>query len=225
MSEPKVRTQAELRPHLDSLLQSCKEDPRYVQLMDLLDFLDQKSCFWMAPASGGYHNAFIGGLADHSIKVAETAMKLRNLLAPELPAFSVIVCGLFHDLGKIGAITDHNEPLYVDNLLKSGDRSDAKPFKHNDQLMSMDQGTRTLRIVEKFIDLKEAEAQTLRYDDGLYVPENRTVWQTHHYTPLLLLVAFADNWQGIIVEDPEKHPITEHLGAPFSLKDWHMRSR
>lgn len=54
----------------------------------------QESSFATARCYG--HHKYKGGLVDHSLEVYEI-MKREN---PELPEESVIICALFHDLGK-----------------------------------------------------------------------------------------------------------------------------
>jgi len=68
----------------------------------LIDFLENKSDYFWAPASVKYHNAFPGGLIAHSLNVYETmtGLKERNNL-DILPDESIAICGLLHDLGKV----------------------------------------------------------------------------------------------------------------------------
>lgn len=63
--------------------------------------------FFEAPASTRFHGAYAGGLAEHSLNVYTEAMvlrelqiKLRSELAPRLPADSVAIAALLHDVCK-----------------------------------------------------------------------------------------------------------------------------
>ena len=94
---------------------------------DLLDKMDEMG-FFTAPASGGNHLHMEGGLAQHSLNVAEAAEKIGlALLGAEnynRIHNSIMTCALLHDLGKCG---DWGKALYVENILKTGKRSEAKP--------------------------------------------------------------------------------------------------
>jgi hypothetical protein len=62
----------------------------------------------------------------------------------------------------------------------------------------MDIASRSLFIVSKFIDLTEEEAQAIRYHDGQYIDENKSV--AHKETKLTRLLQYADNWAGGVLE-------------------------
>ncbi|MDP2767009.1 MAG: hypothetical protein Q8O41_06120 [Candidatus Methanoperedens sp.] len=49
---------------------------------------------------------------------------------------------------------------------------------------------RILYLVSQYIPLSDAEAQTIAYHDGMYVPEGRLV--THTEYPLLMLLHCTD---------------------------------
>ena len=62
------------------------------------------SQFFTSPASTKYHNAFEGGLVDHSLNVYYNLKSLVNAkhLTEEIPEESIIICGLLHDISKMG---------------------------------------------------------------------------------------------------------------------------
>lgn len=64
----------------------------------------EKSRIMTCPASTrtDYHGAFPGGLVDHSLRVVKLMSELNKAYGVELPSKSLIVTGLFHDIGKIG---------------------------------------------------------------------------------------------------------------------------
>jgi hypothetical protein len=57
---------------------------------------------------------------------------------------------------------------------------------------------RSLRLISQFIPLSEEEAQAIVYHDGQYVEENRII--AHREEPLTLLLSYADNWVGCVLE-------------------------
>lgn len=67
----------------------------------LLDWIEQKTDFFTAPASTKYHLAFRGGLARHSLNVYELLSgKVASGLL-EIKKETVIITSLLHDLCKV----------------------------------------------------------------------------------------------------------------------------
>jgi hypothetical protein len=70
----------------------------------------------LAPASTkrDYTCCHPGGLVEHSLRVLQNAAKLRQVynLTDSVSSQSVVLCSLFHDIGKVGT---ENKEYYVDN--------------------------------------------------------------------------------------------------------------
>ena len=81
----------------------------------LCDFAENETEYLTAPASSRFHLCKESGLLEHSLNVAETMLKMKSTLAPEISDDSCIVTALFHDLGKAGM---PNSPLYIKNISK-----------------------------------------------------------------------------------------------------------
>lgn len=168
--------------------------------VDLLcEYLEQIG-FFTAPASGGNHSNGEGGLAEHSLNVLFTAEKIGVGLYGGADYNkihnSVTIAALLHDVGKCG---DRGKAMYVPNVLKSGKVSEAKPWKHNKELLDPDDhAVRSLEIINRFIDLTEDERHAIRFHDGLYVTANYGV--KGHETPLYLIIHAADMWASHVIE-------------------------
>lgn len=152
--------------------------------------------FYTAPCSGSYHSAYEGGLLVHSVIVTDTMLRLREVIAPEIPVESCIIAGMFHDVGKAGYF---GKPNYVPNILKGGKVSDSKPFKSNDDRLNIPHQVASLHIVSKFIPLTEEESFAILFHNGLYTPDGRAIQGNE--TPLMLLLHFADMWASRFIED------------------------
>ena len=76
------------------LLKTVKRDG----IEDLINFLEN-SDFFTAPASTKYHNAFAGGLAQHSLNVYNNLVEITK--DKGFDKESLIVCALLHDICKI----------------------------------------------------------------------------------------------------------------------------
>lgn len=167
---------------------------------DLLAYMEQIG-FFEAPASGGNHLHVKGGLAEHSLNVYKTAHSMAvSLLGKKYDELmvSITIVSLLHDLGKCG---DYGKKLYVENVLKSGNVSDAKPYKRNPDLLPVDHATRSLCIINRFIDLTEQEEFAIRFHDGLYETANYGLKGSE--TPLYIILHTADLWSSHIIETQE----------------------
>jgi 23S rRNA maturation-related 3'-5' exoribonuclease YhaM len=63
--------------------------------------------FLTAPASFRVtcHNCCVGGLADHSLRVYNNMVTLAKSFGEDLDRDSIILVALFHDLGKVGSLS------------------------------------------------------------------------------------------------------------------------
>jgi hypothetical protein len=73
----------------------------------VVDYLENKSDYFTAPASTAFHGNYSGGLAEHSLNVYKVAMKvkaamldLKPELANRLSDESIAIVALLHDLCK-----------------------------------------------------------------------------------------------------------------------------
>ncbi len=172
---------------------------RKEQFDKLMDFLESKTEWMRSPASTRFHLCEEMGLLAHSVNVAETLLKLKELLAPDIPDESCVITGLLHDLGKAGV---PGKPQYLPNEPSEkqkmyGYRA-TYPYRFNTDLVYLSVPVRSLYIVSRFINLSETEAQAIVYHDGQYVEDNRS--SASREEPLTLLLQYADNWSGFVLE-------------------------
>jgi len=160
-----------------------------------IEFLETQTTWLTAPASTRFHLSEEKGLLKHSVSVAENLLKLRNLLAPEIPDESCIIVGLFHDVGKGGM---PGKPYYLPNSDQEQVKNRGIHYIINSDLVHIDLPTRSLYLVARYINLTEDEIQAIRYHDGQYIAENRSV--AHKETKLARLLQYADNWTGGVLE-------------------------
>jgi len=71
----------------------------------LIDYL-LESDYFTAPASTRFHSVSPGGLVQHSLNVTREFSRENALWQKPIPQDSVIICGLLHDLCKVGAYTE-----------------------------------------------------------------------------------------------------------------------
>ena len=181
------------KKEIETLLRSTKRDG----IEELLNYME-KAGFYNAPASTKYHGATEGALAEHSLNVCKVAIDLAAALCGEPWVYdnrnSIIIAALLHDLGKAGQF---NKPLYVENILKKG-RSEAQPFKTNDELMTLDHEVVSVIEASKYIELTEDEQRAIAWHNGLYGIFKYSIQGKE--TPLYMIIHFADMWASRVIE-------------------------
>lgn len=163
---------------------------------DLLKYMDE-SGFYTAPASTKYHGAEEGALAVHSLNVLLAAIDLANAWLVNLDEdfkSSIIIVSLLHDLGKAGQF---GKPLYVENILKTG-QSKAQPFKTNEDLMTLPHEVVSVIEASKYIQLTEDEQRAIAWHNGLYGAFKYDIQGKE--TPLYMILHFADMWASRVIE-------------------------
>ena len=168
----------------------------------LAAFVESRTDYLNAPASTRFHLCRPHGLLEHSINVAETMLRMKQVLAPELTDESCVIVALFHDLGKAGL---PGEPLYLEQTdLNTKTKKDGKlpaPYLFNGDTIHLGVPIRSLYLIGPHFPLTPTEAQAIVYHDGQYVRENRGIATFEE--PLSLLLQYADNWCGFVVEREE----------------------
>jgi hypothetical protein len=139
--------------------------------LNLVDSLGERLCLCPASSRTQYHNAFPGGLVDHSLRVLGNALKLTNAFDWELPKDSLIIGTLFHDLGKVG---NESADYYIQQ--NDGWRADklGEEYKHNDELPYMTVPERGVYLCNHFgLKLTHDETLAIRLNDGWILNENK----------------------------------------------------
>lgn len=159
--------------------------------------------FYTAPCSSQYHLCKEEGLAIHSLNVFNTMFDMAaatNYLKPQIEDTekknSIIIVSLLHDLGKMG---QYDKPNYVENILKSGKRSDSKPFETNKSLLPVPHEIRSIHIASQFIELTEEESFAVLYHNSLYGDLKYQI--NGKERPLQMLLHFSDLWCSRVVEE------------------------
>ena len=194
-----------MRKQFNELFDHIKRDGKD----ELLQYLEDNEYF-TAPCSSQYHLAEEGGLLEHSINVTELMLDLADFLNcfKEDMTESIVIVGLFHDLGKSAY---YKKPHYIENILKSGKRSESKPYTSNKDRLNVPHEVASIHILSKFIQLTEEETFAILYHNGLYTSTGYSLKGNER--PLQTLLHFADLWcsRFIEAEVEPNHSLTSEL--------------
>lgn len=183
---------------LKSLVVERKEE-----FTKLINFMENETEYLTAPASTRFHLCRKEGLLEHSVNVAETMLRFKNAVAPEIDDESCVIVALIHDLGKAGM---PNNPQYLENeptpKQKQYGFPASIPYRMNENLVYLSVPVRSLYLSIPHISLSEEEVQAVMYHDGQYVDDNKSVATKE--TPLLLLLQYADTWSTFVTEKDTK---------------------
>ena len=163
----------------------------------LIEFMEVGG-FYVAPCSGAHHLAKESGLLEHSLNVLNIARKLNSALEAGIKDDTIVITALLHDLGKMG---DHEKFNYIENLLKDGKQSTAKPYITNPSLPYIQHEVRSVMIAERFICLSEDEEQAILWHNGLYGAFKHDIQSKE--TPLYMVLHWADMWASRVTEIEE----------------------
>lgn len=151
-----------------SLLEKCGD--RAPDALRMVEALGERLA--LCPASGkrDYHNAFPGGLVDHSLRVLGNAMRLAGAFGWKIPRDSLILACLFHDLGKVG---DHENDYYVPQTDQWRVDKLGEEYTYNKDIQYMTVPDRGIFLCQHFgLKLKQDELLAIRLNDGQYADEN-----------------------------------------------------
>lgn len=169
---------------------------------DLVEYLEQGTDFFEAPASTCHHCAYTGGLAEHSLNVHGVLVQLVETFGTRIPYDSIAITALLHDLCKTG--------FYVpEKAWRKDDHGKWESYTRwgvND-VLPLGHGEKSLFIISKFIQLSDEEAAAIRWHMGAWtdgVTSSRTLGNAYNAAvdkyPLVTLLATADNLATHLIE-------------------------
>ena len=149
---------------------------RKAEFQELMKYVENETVYLTAPASTRFHLCHEQGLLEHSVNVAETLLKLKSTLAPEISDESCVIVALLHDLGKAGM---PGNPQYIKNeptaKQKAYGYSANPPYRFNNEMIYLSVPIRSLYLITSRFPLTEEEVQAIAYHDGQYVEDNRNM--------------------------------------------------
>ena len=169
-------------------------------MLELKKFLIE-SDFFTAPCSTQYHLSVHGGLAIHSWNVYQSLLQVNDTYRVMVPASSLVVCGLLHDICKANFYATatrnaKNEKTGLWEKVPYITVVDQDPLGH---------GEKSVIILSRFIALSQDEAWAIRWHMGAWEAEGfgprKALGNAMDKCPLLKLLMLADQIATYFMEE------------------------
>ena len=131
-----------------------------------LDYLENETDFYTAPASTKFHSNEENGLVRHSLLVVSYGIKLAPImLTGDVDMYYLIISCLFHDLCKINM---YETKLRNSKNEESGEWEKVPYYKVKDDYLSYGHGIESMLRLNKFIQMPESWNHAIRWHMGAY---------------------------------------------------------
>ncbi len=158
---------------------------------DLINFIEEKTDFFTAPASTRFHGSHEGGLLEHSMKVYEILdYKIKNnVIDLHVPEDTIIIVSLLHDICKVNFYkVDYR------NAKNARGEWEKVPYYTIDDTIPYGHGEKSVMMLTEYIKLTSEEKYSIRWHMGF--SEHKEVYSSlgaaYKKYPLALLVNEAD---------------------------------
>lgn len=178
----------------DEFIEIYKENIKRPGSEQMLDFLENKSDFFIVPASTKYHSAYEGGLCDHSVNVYHCLRdyldreRVTELYGLNYSEETIAIVSLLHDVCKIGCYKP-----YMRNVKDSTGKWNQVPSYQYQDPMPYGHGEKSVYIINGYMRLTREEAFAVRYHMGFSGNEDKgMVGAAFQKFPLALALSVAD---------------------------------
>ncbi len=153
----------------EQFLSVARHDIHRQGIDELLKWLEE-SDFFEAPASTRYHGCYEGGLVQHCIDVYnalhdELAFIYGDNYMAMYDEESIAIVSLFHDLCKVGRYKAGTRNV-KDPVTKQW--HEEPTYFYNEEAFEMGHGAASVYSIQKFMSLKDFEAQAIFWHMGAY---------------------------------------------------------
>ena len=162
----------------------------------LLQWITERSDFFVAPASTKYHSAFPGGLVKHSVAVYDRLIANLSIssIKTNPSAESVAIVALLHDLCKTNFYK-----LDTRNVKDSEGNWKAVPFYTIDDQVPFGHGEKSVWMLQSFIKLSREESMSIRWHMG-----DTEAAKVYRQYPLALMLHISDMQAAFLDEGEEE---------------------
>lgn len=173
----------------------------------LLDFLENKSDFFTAPASTRFHNSFERGLLRHSLNVYRclTAYlereRVRNEYKLTASEETAAVVALLHDVCKVNCY----KVSYRNAKNEETGQWEKVPYYTINDTLPYGHGEKSVYMVSGFMRLSREEAMAIRWHMGFSGTEDKNlIGRALEKYPLAFALSVADMEASYFLEGSEE---------------------
>ena len=165
---------------LESIIKDNFDGEQYDNIMLLFnDFNDRVI---NAPASGrpNYHNCFRGGWLDHTLRVIETSLNVKQHFIKlgvkcKHSDSDVVLAAMFHDLGKLG---DLDNPYYLTQTDEWRRNKLNEWYTYSNKLENMSVTDRSLWLLQHYnIKVSTEVWKAIKMSDGMFDKGNEDYYR------------------------------------------------
>lgn len=158
---------------------------------ELIKFMEEKTDFFIAPASTRFHGSHEGGLLEHSMKVYEILnYKMKNnVIDLYAPDDTIIIVSLLHDICKANFYkVDYR------NAKNARGEWEKVPYYTVEDTIPYGHGEKSVMMLTEYIKLTPEEKYCIRWHMGFSEPKESytALGLAYKKYPLALLVNEAD---------------------------------
>lgn len=173
----------------------------------LLDFLENKSDFFAAPASTRYHNAFEGGLLRHSLNVYDCLCdymerpRIKEQYKLIANAETIAIVSLLHDICKV----NFYRVSYRNSKNEKTGQWEKVPYYEINDSLPYGHGEKSVYMVSGFMRLTREEAMAIRWHMGFSGTEDKnSIGKALEMFPLAFALSVADMEASYFLEGSDK---------------------
>ena len=165
----------------NNYIKLLKSTNRY-KIEDLIDWLESTD-FFEAPASTIYHENYTGGLCEHSLKVYDNMVKLKQEFKFDIDDEQIIIMSLLHDVCKANTYIKDKKNQKIGQNWVTVDfwkRNDDYPIGHGQKSIILIQKTgfilTDLEILSIAAHMNGYDKSDLFNASNIYDKNELTIW-------------------------------------------------
>lgn len=165
----------------NNYIKLLKSTNRY-KIENVIDWLESTD-FFEAPASTIYHENYAGGLCEHSLKVYDNMMKLKQEFKFDIDDEQIIIMALLHDVCKVNTYTKDKKNQKIGQNWVTVDfwkRNDDYPIGHGQKSIILIQKTgfilTDLEILSIVAHMNGYDKSDLFNASNIYDTNELTIW-------------------------------------------------
>lgn len=160
-----------IKSEYEKILIRFKDPEKLPYFNNLVRFAEEYTYFLSAPASTKFHLSCKHGLLLHSLSVTSLMFDMRDTRPyfSDISDESIVLTGLFHDLGKAGE--DLENPYYVEceptPKQKAAGYGPSQPYKMNEMKVKFEHAHLSALMIAKYYPIATwEELQAVLIHDG-----------------------------------------------------------